>query len=294
MHHEGDESVLRQLRSASSSVWLTICPGTMRGVYGGGQVTALERRKLTNAFAGVIGVSTGAPTGAYFLAGQAELGTSIYYEECTSPEFISFARMMRGGNGGDVAYLAKEFRSGAKKLDQQRIYASDTELWFGITEYDSATEHFIDAKLVKPDIVHGIQVSAAMPVLYRDELFVDGVRYNDGGVSCRPIRYALSKKPTGIVVFANCPEDRTDSTFKDIATHVLMGREPLSQQYAMRQRHVVFEEDLDMLRGSGVPYLVIHTDGEIGSYCRDSRLLHAAADRACRHLLELLDRAGFS
>lgn len=293
MHHEGDVSVLRQTKNSSARPWLVICPGTMRGVYGGGQVTAFEKRDLTHAFAGIIGVSTGAPTAAYFLAGQAEIGTSIYYEECTSPEFISFRRMFRGGHAGDVEYLAQQFRSGRKQLNQANLLsASGTELLFGVTEYETASERYLDAKIVKPDIVHGIKASIAMPVLYRDPVMIGGVRYNDGAVACRPLREALSKKPTGIVVLANCPEGRTESPAKDIATRVLMAREPLAQRQAMQRRHAVFEEDIRMLRESGVPYLVIYTDKEVGSYSRDAETLRAAADRSCDHMLSLLDRAG--
>ena len=60
---------------------LIVGGGGQRGPFGGGWVMALENLNLRNAFKTVVGVSTGAPTISYFLAGQAAVGTSIYFEE---------------------------------------------------------------------------------------------------------------------------------------------------------------------------------------------------------------------
>jgi len=67
-------------------------------VISGGQVIALEEAGLSDAFDIAVGVSTGAPIAAYFLAQQSVLGTSIYYEECTTPQFISLSRMRVGAD----------------------------------------------------------------------------------------------------------------------------------------------------------------------------------------------------
>ena len=273
---------------------LVIFPGTMRGVHGGGQVTALEKRdrKLIHGFEGIDGASTGAAIGAYALAGQAEEGTRLYYEECTTPDFISFRRMLHGGNGADVGYLAHQFRAGPKRLKQENIYASGTELCFGVTEYETGNERYVVAKEVKPDIVHGIHVSIAMPALYREPLYIDGVRCNDGGSSCRLVRKALSHKPTGVVVFTNCSRNHHESSAKKFMTNMIMIREPKAQRVAIRNRYKAAAEDIEGLKESGVPYLILYSDGEIGSYTRDADKLKKAAQRSCDHLLSLLDRAG--
>lgn len=291
MHHEGDLTVLKQLRNGSYAPWLVICPGTMRGVYGGGQVTALEARNLTNGFAGVVGVSTGAPTAAYFLAGQAALGTSIYYEECTTRHFISVRRAFTGGHAIDVGYLAKLFRSGSKKLDESRIHTNDTELRLGVTRYDTACEAYVDAKRIEPDIVEGIHASIALPALYRDEVFIGGERYNDG-FSCRPIRYALSRKPSGILVLANAPPPSRASLVGRICTDIVMRAESKAQRMAMRGQRDAWVEDIESLRCGTVPYLIVWSDAEVGSFTRNPVTLKSAAFRAKEHMLFLLDRAG--
>ena len=60
---------------------LVIEGGGMRGVVSGGMVSALEERALLRCFDSVHGSSAGACAGAYFVAGQARLGTRIFYED---------------------------------------------------------------------------------------------------------------------------------------------------------------------------------------------------------------------
>lgn len=285
-------NALAYLKKADARVWLVICGGTMRGVHGGGVVSAFEERGLTERFAGVVGVSTGAPTAAYFLAGQAALGTSIYYEECTTPNFLSLRRALRGGDFGDVQYLANVFKCSAKKLDEPRIRASASELFFGITEYASASERYLDAKSVPYSIVHGIHVSIAMPAVYREHLYVDTVRHNDGAVACMPIRFALSRKPDAIVILANCAENHTESWKKRLLTNVLMLRENKNQRRMMRSRYARVDEEYRDLEASGIPHAIFYSDPAIGSYTRDPALLKHAAMRARIHALQSLDNAG--
>ena len=52
----------------------------MRGIVSAGMVTALEHLALRDVFDAVYGASAGAMNGAYFVAGQAAYGTTIYYE----------------------------------------------------------------------------------------------------------------------------------------------------------------------------------------------------------------------
>lgn len=263
----------------------------MRGVYGGGKITALDEQNLIPGVAGIVGVSTGAPTGAYGLARQARIGTSIYYDECTREDFISFRRFIRGGHGADIAYLANIFRQGPKRLDQEKIRRAATELWFGVTEYATARERYVNAKTLV-DIVDGIQASTAMPVLYREHSFVEGVRCNDGGVACRPLRYALSKKPSGVIVFANCTKEYGESFGKKLLTRSLMLRENRHQRRAFMHRHAIADADFRELHESGIPHLVIYTDAIVGSYTRDADVLKDAATRSHAYMQALLDRAG--
>ena len=70
--------------------------GAMRGVVSAGMVSALEELGLVDTFDAVYGSSAGAINAAYFLAGQAAFGTTIYVEDINNRRFISLARMLTG------------------------------------------------------------------------------------------------------------------------------------------------------------------------------------------------------
>src|SRR4051794_4948860 len=81
-------------RSDRRRVALIIEGGGMRGVVSAGMVAALEQLELQEVFDGVFGASAGAVTGAYFIAGQARYGTTIFYEDINNRKFIDLTRLL--------------------------------------------------------------------------------------------------------------------------------------------------------------------------------------------------------
>jgi predicted patatin/cPLA2 family phospholipase len=77
-------------RKDGRTIALVIEGGGMRGVISGGMVAALEQLGLLDIFDVVYGSSAGAIAGAYFLAGQARYGTTIFYERLNNSRFINF------------------------------------------------------------------------------------------------------------------------------------------------------------------------------------------------------------
>src|SRR3989344_37330 len=71
---------------------LLILSGANLGAYGNGATIALHLLGLSDIFDIVVGVSTGAGIGGYFLAGekQAFLSASIYYTEFSGTRFINY------------------------------------------------------------------------------------------------------------------------------------------------------------------------------------------------------------
>lgn len=74
---------------------LIITGGGQAGAFSGGVVLGLEKLGLSDVFDFVIGVSAGAAAGMYLLSHQAELGTSIYYEDNVKNKFINFLRLRK-------------------------------------------------------------------------------------------------------------------------------------------------------------------------------------------------------
>src|SRR6476659_5599828 len=77
-------------------VALCVEGGAMRGVVSAGMVSALEELGLVDSFDAVYGSSAGAINAAYFLAGQAAFGTTIYVEDINNSRFISLPRLFTG------------------------------------------------------------------------------------------------------------------------------------------------------------------------------------------------------
>src|SRR6476620_3724661 len=100
---------------------LAIEGGAMRGVVSAGMVAALETLGLTNAFDAVYGSSAGAINGAYFLAGQARLGTRIYFEDINNARFIDLRRALAGRPIVDLGYLLDEVAVRRKPLDTAAV-----------------------------------------------------------------------------------------------------------------------------------------------------------------------------
>ena len=66
--------------------------GLMKGAYGVGAGLAMEELGLNHAFTSVVGVSSGAPSAAYFISGDTKRGASLVWEECCSRRFINVWR----------------------------------------------------------------------------------------------------------------------------------------------------------------------------------------------------------
>ncbi|RCS21628.1 hypothetical protein DUT91_22740 [Phyllobacterium salinisoli] len=109
-------------------VALVVEGGAMRGVVSGGMVSALEQLELTNSIDAVYGSSAGAIAGAYFIAGQATYGTTIYYENINNSNFIDITRGFVGKSVVSLEYLLDDVCVHQKPLDCDAIIKSPIEL----------------------------------------------------------------------------------------------------------------------------------------------------------------------
>ena len=96
----------------------------MRGVISAGMVVALEQMGWLGCFDAVYGSSAGALNGAYFVAGQAALGTTIYYEDINHRNFIDLLRPLRGRPILNLDFLVDDVMVKQKILDTKRVIAN--------------------------------------------------------------------------------------------------------------------------------------------------------------------------
>jgi predicted patatin/cPLA2 family phospholipase len=162
---------------------LAIEGGAMRGVVSAGMVAALEHLGFTNAFDAVYGSSGGAINGAYFLAGQARLGATIYSEDINNRRFIDLWRPLRGRPIVDLGFLLDEVARRRKPLATDRVLASASPLTAMATDVATAARatlrHFADAD----DLLAALRAGATMPVIAGPPVSFAGRQYLDASLT---------------------------------------------------------------------------------------------------------------
>lgn len=190
---------------------LLILGGGMKGPYSAGQALGLHEMGLGKVFDVVVGISAGAGTAAYFSAGeeQARIGTSLFYEECTTKNFIDFRRWKKIM---DVDFIVHSMRRGEKALDQKAIMDSPQELYVGVTKAETFESELINVKTAKPDMISPFHASMAAPIAYREAVEVNDGKYIDGAFDPMPVEKVIEKfHPTDILILPNTPFDRMDA-----------------------------------------------------------------------------------
>jgi predicted patatin/cPLA2 family phospholipase len=195
-------------RTDGATVALVIEGGGMRGVVAGGMVTALQQLNLGEAFDVVVGTSAGALAGAYFLAGQARLGTSIYYEDLTGKEWLNYRRVLGGRPPLALDYLLSRVMVEKKPLDTEAILASGIPLHaVAATWPDLSRKVFSDFES-SDELRTALHASARIPVATGHPVRVGSDLVVDGSYSeSIPLQAALefSPRPTHVLVLLTRP-----------------------------------------------------------------------------------------
>jgi predicted patatin/cPLA2 family phospholipase len=148
-----------------AKVALCIEGGSMRGVISAGMVVALERMGWLGYFDAVYGSSAGAMNGAYFVAGQAALGTTIYYENINHRRFIDLLRPLRGRPVLNLDFLIEDVMVRQKPLDTGRVIASPIPLIALATDAVTADRHLFRNFADGADLLRALRAGATMPIL---------------------------------------------------------------------------------------------------------------------------------
>jgi predicted patatin/cPLA2 family phospholipase len=308
IHHEGNaEKVFADIRANLKMAEVVSCEGTesfkihrpvllvlggtMRGVYAGGGVIALREYFLQNAFSAVVGVSTGAPGVAYFASGDPKMGTSIYLEECLSKNFINFWKILQNKSIVNISYINDVFRgkiSGSeyKKLNIENIKNSKTKVFTAMTNYETGEGELVNI-LDLDDPVSGIQASTAIPILYKESVFLQNekikgkTRYLDGMIGAVfPVQQIFTDlKPTSLLVFANRSKEFKNVWYEDFFHKIVSYFLPKNLRHKYINSHIEFDENLEFLRKQKeIPYTIIWTDDSVLNITKDKIKLEKARD----------------
>lgn len=166
-----------------ASVALAVEGGAMRGVVSAGMVSALEALKLTDAFDAVYGSSAGALNAAYFLAGQAALGTRIYYEDINNRQFIDMRRPLLGRPVVNLSYLIDDVAVRRKPLDLARVLASPAPLRVMATDLATSASVALRGFADGASLLNAMRAGATMPVMAGPPVTYNGSRYFDASLT---------------------------------------------------------------------------------------------------------------
>jgi len=187
-------------------VALVVEGGAMRGVISAGMVSGLESLGLTTAFDVVYGSSAGAISAAYFLAGQAALGTTIYYEDINTRQFISCARLASGGSIVDLGFLVDDVIRRRKPLDLERVLASPSPLAVLATDVASAQSAVLRGFSTPAELLSALRAGATMPAIAGSPWPHQGRRYLDAALSEPiPVRAAEADGATHVLALLTRP-----------------------------------------------------------------------------------------
>lgn len=269
---------------------LIILDGGMRGIHGAGSGIALRLAGLCEVFDAIVGISTGAAIGAFYLGdlNQGINGASIYWEDL--PSFVRFM----GNPIVDIDSLEVLFRWGEKKIDIRRVMDSRSQFLVGVTSYRDGTGALIDAKTAEPDMISAVMASMAMPGLYHRPVAVNGKLWVDGCLHPLPVRDVVSRfNPTDILILANRSLRQGRRRFPTLKERVcrpwlLRGIPPRLYQ-AVVTRYARWQSDLEFLTTlEGVNVGILWGTDNISLLTKNVRKLRHAAETTLQNTLRIL------
>lgn len=183
--------------------------GGMRGPYGAGQVAALNEMGFTAEILdendALVGSSAGFDDLIYYADGleQTYKGASIYYEECTTKEFLDMTNAKQVMN---IHVVGQAMRKGEKKLDTEHLHNLKVQIHAVVNQVDGADAELVDVKTATPDMISAAEASMNVRLLKAPGIEVNGKHMEDGSFGSFPIQKLIDKfQPTDILVLPNIP-----------------------------------------------------------------------------------------
>ena len=205
-----DEGSVPGQRKDDLKIALAIEGGAMRGVVSAGMVAGLEYLGLLPAFDVIYGTSAGAINGAYFVAGQAAFGATIYCAEINNSQFISPLRFLCGDPSVSLEFLFEHVMIHRKPLDWERVLDSPIEMVPVATSIQQARAVLLRGARSRFDLYLRLKASARIPFVAGPPVRVNGEDCVDGGLYASiPFRQALDEGCTHVLALLTRPVGAT-------------------------------------------------------------------------------------
>lgn len=301
MVFEGDRSVIDALKEKKKlaeaghphdhiKIMLFVDGGLMKGAYGVGAGLALEELGYNDYFSSIVGVSSGAPSVAYFMSKETRRGASLMWEECCSREFIN---MWRYWNQVDTNYFIKVIQENSEKgIDVEKVFQSPTELYIAVSNFKTGEPKLLKPK-TGPELFTAIQASILMPNVSTDIVKFKDIRYVDGGFT-RPhsLRLAIDEiKATHVLIITN--QDKSLVTIprleRFLNNTLYRWRMPAPLRFAAHERKRERMKALEYMNAHyRTPYALVWGNHAIRSMERNPKKVKEVVMRSRQWWLELL------
>ncbi len=180
----------------------------MRGVVTSGMTSALEHLGYRDAFDEVHGVSAGSLTGAYFVAAQAALGETVFYDFLVSRRFVDFRRLVLRGSPMSLDYLLDEVIERERPLDYDAVLRCDIPLHVYATNLrlEQREPVALPKAETKDELRRNFRASVLIPFVAGPPAPIGDGLYCDAGIwDSIPWRFAERAAATHILVLQSRP-----------------------------------------------------------------------------------------
>jgi len=279
---------------------LVIEGGGMRGVVTGGMVTAIEQLGLLHCFDTIHGSSAGACAGVYLTAGQAAVGTSIYFEDINNAKFISLYRGLRGGATMSADFLIDRVMHVEKPLNYQAVLSELGFLHIVTTSVRTAATRVFSSWSTASALFTALKASILIPVIAGGSIAIDGEALVDGGV-VQPLAVdsAVAAGATHILALLSRRQgelERKSSPIVHFLERAMLRRRygaPIATAYETRHAHV--NEVLQALQSGriagGITCAAVVRAANatlVGILTKDEKLLRAGAEEGRQAVVEFV------
>jgi len=293
MIFEGDFSVIEAIREKKQLMDLDephehIKPmlffdgGLMKGAYGVGAGLALEQLGYNKIFTSVVGVSSGAPSAAYFLSGETSVGASLVWEECCSRKFINPWRIW---NQVDTFFLSAVLRGvTGKGINADKVFSSGIDLYIAVADFETGSPELLRPR-DEEELLTAIQASILMPNVSSDKVKFNDMRYVDGGFT-RP--HSLMKaikeiEATHILFITN--QDKTATTLPRLERFfnhtIFRHRMPKPLRFAAHERRRERMKAVEYLhKHHNIPCALVWGDHSIRSTERNKEIAKSVIEKS--------------
>lgn len=179
--------------------------GGQRGIFTAGVLDEFQRARF-NPFDLMIGTSAGAQNLSAFICGQMGYARRVITRYTTSAEFFNPLRFVRGGHLIDLDWLLDTTSQQvplAMDVAEKQL-ADGREFLMCACRSDDFEPTYLPAQ--RESWLPALKASSAIPGFYRMGVELDGVSYQDGGISdAIPVEEAYRRGADTIVVIRTVP-----------------------------------------------------------------------------------------